>query len=390
MNKKTNIAVYAMSTLAIMGTTILTPILSTISTSFPNVSETTLKLLITLPATGIMLICLTSAWLVKRFSKKKLILAGILLFGIGGLSGGIAPTFPILLLTRAITGIGIGLIMPLVIAAITDIYKGDESTKMIGISTAICTLGGVVATVVSGLLAKVSWRLPFALYLLAIPVYIITAWGLPDLWKEKVKSNSLKIKIPAKVYFYVIEGFVLSVIGIFFTTNISLYLFAEKIGTSASVGAGAMMAVFFTGAIVTAASFSKIIKKLKNMTIVFLIFAVGLGFFTLFTANIIYIVMLGSLLAGLGFGILNPYLMQKTNKAVSQESNVAAISFISAGMYLGQFLSPLIFGLIGSISGNTSIRFGFMLTAFFCGILLIFTLSVKYIINHYTKRKLVK
>ncbi len=386
MNKKTNIAVYAMSTLAIMGTTIITPILSTISGSFPNVSDTALKLLITLPATGILLICLTSSWLVKRFSKKRLILTGILLYGIGGLSGGFASIFPILLFTRAITGIGIGLIMPLVISSITDIYKGDDSSKMIGLSTAICTLGGVVATVLSGLLAKISWRLPFSIYIIAIPVFIITAWGLPDLWKNKSKTKSGKIKIPVKVIFYVVQGFILSVVGIFFTTNISLYLSTENIGSSAS--AGAMMAVFFIGAIVTAASFSKISTRLKDWTIIILIFAVGLGFFTLFTANSLITVIIGSLIAGLGFGILTPHLMGKTDKAVTKESNVAAISFISAGMYLGQFLSPLIFALIGKISGNESIRFGFMLTAIFCALLMIFTIIGYFCKYGFQKRKI--
>ena len=358
--------VLLMSILTIMGTTAITPILGLLSAEFSDVSMTMIKMLVTMPAIFIMVICLLTGWLSTKISKKKLILIGIVLYMIGGLGGGMAKSYGSLLGFRVVLGFGIGLIMPLVASVITDLFDGEERSKMLGLSAAVCTFGGVIATVASGMLSTISWRHSFLVYGVAVLVFIVTFFGLPESSdRESVKADATgekkKVQLPRAIYGYAILGVLFTMTGVFISTGLAMFIQEEGLGSSSK--AGFAIAVFFFASIITGGMFSKLNKVLRQYSILFVTLCYFLSFWMFGNSHSMTQVFMGSVLAGLGFGFSNPYLLFHAGLAVNKFANVVAISVISSSFYVGQFLSPLVFSLIGRISGDRAVRYGFKTTA---------------------------
>ncbi|WP_062049444.1 MFS transporter [Bacillus sp. JCM 19034] len=98
---------------------------------------------------------------------------------IGGVGGGFVPTIELLLFFRAILGIGVGLMMPLSTSLVADFFDGQERTATMGQVSAVNNLGGVVLFLLSGVLASVTWRAAFSVYVLVIVSMVIIYFFLP-------------------------------------------------------------------------------------------------------------------------------------------------------------------------------------------------------------------
>ena len=64
----------------------------------------------------------------------------------------------VLLLLRAILGISVGLIMPLSTGLLAYYFPPEEQARLMGLSAAMNQMGGVVATLLAGLLATIEWN----------------------------------------------------------------------------------------------------------------------------------------------------------------------------------------------------------------------------------------
>jgi MFS family permease len=64
-------------------------------------------------------------------------------------------------------------------------------------------------------------------------------------------------------------------------------------------------------------------------------------------------------IAGLGIGTIMPTIFLTTANLVPDELNGPALSITNSSLYLGQFLSPLFFSLIGTLFNMHTIRLNF-------------------------------
>lgn len=97
-----------------------------------------------------------------RFSRKKVIIIGTGVWGIWTLLIGFSQDFGQLLILRAISGIGLGCLMPATFSLIADTFRPHERGRALGILEGIGILGIVVSTLGLGLLATPDlWRWGF-------------------------------------------------------------------------------------------------------------------------------------------------------------------------------------------------------------------------------------
>jgi EmrB/QacA subfamily drug resistance transporter len=113
--------------------------------------------------------------------RRRVFLAGIALFTLASLAGGLATSGALLLAARAAQGIGGALASPAVLALIVSSYPdGRERTRALGIYTAVVTGGGSLGLVLGGVITEwLSWRwvlfinVPIGIaVLLAAPVFV--------------------------------------------------------------------------------------------------------------------------------------------------------------------------------------------------------------------------
>ncbi|MFZ1995201.1 MAG: MFS transporter, partial [Solirubrobacteraceae bacterium] len=105
--------------------------------------------------------------------RKRLFVAGVLLFSVASLINGVAQSSGMLIAGRALQGLGGALVSPAALAIITTTFTDSgERTKALGVWSAIAASGAAVGLLMGGVLTDIaSWRWVF---FVNVPVGVIT------------------------------------------------------------------------------------------------------------------------------------------------------------------------------------------------------------------------
>lgn len=137
------------------------------------------------------------------FGRKKVLLAGLVGFGVASLLCAIAPNALFLISARGLQGLAGALIVPSSLALIMSSFSGPLEGKAIGIWTAWTGISFIVGPVLGGLLVDAgSWRWIFAINIVPIAV---TLWLMRSLAKESKGKARAKVDV---------IGAILGVIGL--------------------------------------------------------------------------------------------------------------------------------------------------------------------------------
>lgn len=126
------------------------------------------------------------------FGRKKILIAGLIGFGITSLLCAIAPNALFLIIARGLQGIAGALLVPSSLALIMSAFDGRSQGKAVGSWTAWTGIAMIVGPLLGGFLVDTgSWRLIFAINVLPI---IVTLWllkfmNLPEVIREKTKVD---------------------------------------------------------------------------------------------------------------------------------------------------------------------------------------------------------
>ena len=146
---------------AILNQTVLNVALPTLSEEF-NVSTATAQWLITLYMLVNGIFIPITAFLMARFSTRQLFFTSMIVFSIGTLICGLAPSFTLLLTGRVVQAIGAGIVMPLLISVVFRLFPMEKRGAAMGIVGVAIMFAPAVGPTLSGLLiTTLSWRFIF-------------------------------------------------------------------------------------------------------------------------------------------------------------------------------------------------------------------------------------
>lgn len=357
--------VLSISLLTVLSGAAVSPALAQIQKAFPDASDLAIQMILTLPPLLIIPFSLFSGWLALRFQKRSLLFVGLTFYLAAGVGGGFANSIPILLVLRALLGIGTGLIAPLSQSLIADFFTGDERADMMGKSSAVATLGGIVMPLLSGWLAVYNWRFAFGAYLISIFVFFMVWRFLPE--PPMVEKQDKKVgKLPVGVYGLVFLTFMLMVVFYLIPTKAALFMQENQIGNAGQVGL--VIAVLNVAAFLVGMRFGWLRKLMGNFVPLFGLTTLSFGLLILYFAENLLVVLVAMFIAGLGIGTLMPTIFLTTANLVPAEMNAPALSGINGALYLGQFASPLVFSLIGVVFSLEGVRFDFFSGAVMAGV----------------------
>ncbi|MFE0175173.1 MFS transporter [Streptomyces sp. NPDC059002] len=114
---------------------------------------------------------LTAGSASDRYGRKKMLVAGLALFGIGSLSAGLAGTSGQLIAARAGMGIGGALLMTTTLAVVVQIFDDTERVKAIGLWATINSLGFAAGPLLGGFMLNHFWW--GSIFLINIPVALL-------------------------------------------------------------------------------------------------------------------------------------------------------------------------------------------------------------------------
>ncbi|NBU29008.1 MAG: MFS transporter, partial [Caulobacteraceae bacterium] len=97
-----------------------------------------------------------------RIGRKPVLVVAMMVFGLFSLATAAAADLPLLLTVRALTGLGLGGAMPMLIAMSSELSRPDRRALTVGMITAGLPLGGALAGLLARTdLAQDDWRLVF-------------------------------------------------------------------------------------------------------------------------------------------------------------------------------------------------------------------------------------
>ena len=97
---------------------------------------------------------LTAGTLADRIGRKRMLQAGIVVFGTASLLAGLSETADQLILWRSVMGLGAAFIMPATLSTITAVFPREERGKAIGIWAGLAAVGIGLGPLVGGLLLR--------------------------------------------------------------------------------------------------------------------------------------------------------------------------------------------------------------------------------------------
>ncbi|MYR42546.1 MFS transporter [Streptomyces sp. SID5910] len=111
---------------------------------------------------------LTAGSAADRYGRKKMLTAGLALFGLGSLAAGLADTTGQLIAARAGMGVGGALLLTTTLAVVMQIFPPGEHPKAIGIWSAVSALGFASGPLIGGFVLDHFWW--GAIFLINLPV----------------------------------------------------------------------------------------------------------------------------------------------------------------------------------------------------------------------------
>jgi EmrB/QacA subfamily drug resistance transporter len=117
------------------------------------------------------------------FGRRRMFVAGLLIFTAASLAGGLARDPVLLIASRAVQGAGAAIVAPAALSLITtSVPEGHRRTRALGMYGATSSIGFVAGQVLGGMLVEfTSWR---AVFLVNVPVGILAAILAPRLLRD--------------------------------------------------------------------------------------------------------------------------------------------------------------------------------------------------------------
>ncbi|GGE52887.1 putative MFS-type transporter YcnB [Pullulanibacillus camelliae] len=154
----------------LLNETLLTTALPHIMAAF-NITENTVQWLTTayLLTNGIMIPI--SAFLIVKFSTRRLFITSMVLFTLGTLIAALSQSFEVLLLGRIVQAAGSGVMMPLMMNVFLTIFPEEKRGAAMGLSGIVIAFAPAIGPSLSGwLVENYAWR---SLFYVVLPIAII-------------------------------------------------------------------------------------------------------------------------------------------------------------------------------------------------------------------------
>src|SRR5580698_1755231 len=121
----------------------------------------------------------TGGRLGDNYGRKVLFVAGLAVFGVASAACGLAPTTTILIVARAVQGIGGALMYPQVLAIIQVNFADNERAKALGIFGSVIGIAAVAGQILGGsIIALDLWHLEWRpIFLVNVPLALATIVG---------------------------------------------------------------------------------------------------------------------------------------------------------------------------------------------------------------------
>lgn len=345
------------SMLMLMGGAAVAPALPMINEVFPD-SDFLVSLIITLPSLAIALLGFVIGALADRFGKVRVLCVSLGIFVLAGISGYFLGTLPSILVGRFIVGIGIGGVSAAVSALIAEYYSGLDRAKVMSYQSAAMGVGVLILEYTGGSLAEISWREPFLVYLIGVPILIMATISMREpsadhhdgasmVMEGRKASKGVIVACYATIFVAMLMAFLMP-------TKIPYFL--DTIGESSSV-AGLFLGIHGVANALTALMYRRFVQIVRPFTLIGTGFLVlGFGLVLLMIDTSVFTTVLLMIITGIGLGLITPTAANTLASQTTASTSGKIMGGYTTCLNLGQFSISLVsvplFAMVGSTYPN--------------------------------------
>ncbi|MFP3663859.1 MFS transporter [Priestia sp. SIMBA_032] len=351
-----------------LGNSMLIPVLPVIEKRL-QISSLQVSMIITVYSIFAIFLIPIAGYLSDRFGRKKIIIPSLLLAAVGGALTGwaswqMANPFWVILIGRAIQGIGSAGAMPVVMPCVGDMFKDEqEITKGLGLIETANTFGKVLSPILGAFLAAMIWFLPFWFIPILCLISILLVIFLVKVPKNDSSSESEQKKKNITQFLkdlkktlkenigWLMAIFILGAIIMLVLFGVLFYLstILEERYHIVNTKKGLIMAIPLL-----ALSISSFVagKKVGNNKIVmkwsafFGFLLLTCSFIILFFNTSLFSILLTLVLGGIGIGAALPSLDALITEGIEKEERGTITSLYSSMRFVGVAAGPPLYTLL--------------------------------------------
>lgn len=337
------LAIWSVSAVTSLPGLAISPILEDLSRIFPSASQLEIQMLTSLPSLLIIPFVLLSGWLSERGGESlRLLAVGLAIFFASGLACIFAKDIRLLIVASCIMGAGAGIAVPYSTGLVVRYFTGDARVQQLGISSAVNNLSLVLATAVVGWIATRDWHLAFMVYLLpAVSLVMLLALRGVKSAPEPKESDQLRQskiqwgRLAGLSVLYFIITFTTLVITFYLSFLLEKYHFPQELSS-------VMISLFFLAIMLPGLILNLIISRVRSMTIFVSLCLIVIGLLLVGTVPDVPLMTLGVVLTGVGYGVLQPIIYDKTAIIAPPETATKALSVVMTVNYVAVVVCPFV------------------------------------------------
>lgn len=362
----------------VLGNSMLIPVFPEMQRAM-DISKLQVGLTITLFSLPAGLAIPIMGFLCDKVGRKKIIVPSLLVYGLGGVISGLAPTLfnnslAVLLTGRIIQGIGAAGTAPIAMALVSDIFTSSERSKALGTIEAANGLGKVVSPILGSIIALIVWYALFFVYaMLAVPI-AVAVWLLIKEPPLATKNQSISKYFTNIKRIFTEKGE--SLAGCYLAGSVVLLLLFGVLSYLSDVleeahglkGVVKGLALAVPVLVMAATSFisGRYLQKHQKKMKLFILFglvvvAVSLAAISLLKSNIVFFI--GVSLMGLGTGLVLPAVNTLVTSSCKLEERGGITALYGSVRFFGVAAGPPAFSLLLNYSKTAMFLSGSILAA---------------------------
>ena len=341
VSRRVTATILSMSLLTVMAGAAIAPALGIIKAHFSEAPAMLVQFIVSMPALLIIITNLFFLSLSRVLRTRAIATTGLLLYVVAGAGCFFVDDIYLLLAMRALLGVSVGLIMPLSTGLLAYYFPPEQQAQLMGLSAAMNQMGGVVATLLAGLLATIEWNYAFLVYLLGLIALVMVWLWLPDEQLGSANKRGVPFHPRQLLKFHpsVIGMLLLMMIFFIFPTNFAIVANQQQglsTGLITVIMVGLDVVAFFVGL-----AFGSLMNRFRQSIKYFAPLFFLLGYASYLVPSV-SMAVLGSVFIGMANGVGVPYLNTIASIKGGKNSATTVMPLLSAALYLGQFISPLL------------------------------------------------
>lgn len=341
------------ASLVVMAGAVVSPVITSIRAQF-SISSGTAGLALT---THSLLIAVTGPLvgaLIDRVGAKRVLVPALFGYAVFGAAGALAPTFALLLATRMLFGIAAAGVINAMTAAILGLWSGNSRNAVQGYRASATSAGGIAWPLIGGAVGVFGWRLPFAVYLVAIPIAIAAVVLLPSRITPTRSVATVQVTAKTCVAWLCLQVFVIQFLLYAIIVFVPQRL--DELGSPSPLLASTCIALTNLAAASVGLGYARIRRRITAGWMYVLGFALPVAAFAaLSLATSSALILLAVPFFGAGLALVLAAVPAAIADAVPPAALGRASAVMNSFLLIGQFVSPVLLGPIAATAGLSTV-----------------------------------